>query len=207
MEAFETFEVDGLRVSLHSDDDPESPREWDNCAVLACEHRHYNLGDGTLADAIGRTPDEFKSLRHLERYLTLAHGAVVVVPLYLYDHSGISMSTGSFIGRAQHAEWDSGMVGIAWITRDVCEREFNGDVEAARKCLEGEVETYDQYLTGDVWGYVVETPAGDHLDSLWGIYGLDYCRTEAESAARSEAAQETAQARWAAVNGIATVSA
>lgn len=207
MTAFETFDVDGLTVEIHADDAPCDPREHDNLVVMACEHRHYDLGDGTLADAIGRTPDEFKSLRHLERYLGIVVDAAVIAPLYLYDHSGISMSVGSFVGRAQHAEWDSGIVGVAWITRTQVAEQFNGDVAAARKCLESEVETYDQYLTGDVWGYVVETPDGDQLDSLWGIYGLDYCRTEAESAARSEAAQETAQARWAAVNGIATVSA
>jgi len=34
-------------------------------------------------------------MRHLARYLTLALGAVVVIPLYLYDHSGISMSAGA----------------------------------------------------------------------------------------------------------------
>ena len=33
--------------------------------------------------------------------------------LYLYDHSGLAMSTESFSGRAPHAECDSGQVG--WI--------------------------------------------------------------------------------------------
>lgn len=51
-------------------------------------------------------------LRMCEKY-----GEVAVLPLYLYDHSGISMSTGSFVGRAQHAEWDSGQVGYIYMDK------------------------------------------------------------------------------------------
>ena len=36
---------------------------------------------------------------------------IAILPLFLYDHSVQSISTASFIGRAQHAEWDSGQVG------------------------------------------------------------------------------------------------
>ena len=44
-------------------------------------------------------------------------GKVVVMPLSLYDHSGISMSTSSFLGRAPHAEWDSGTVGFIYMDK------------------------------------------------------------------------------------------
>lgn len=47
--------------------------------------------------------------------------------------------------------------------------------ERAVDLLIGEVAEYDQYLTGDVWGYVV----GD--DSCWGFYGREYCEQEAKS--------------------------
>ena len=42
---------------------------------------------------------------------TLAAEKNIILPLNLYDHSMLRMSTGSFLGRAQHAEWDSGQVG------------------------------------------------------------------------------------------------
>lgn len=56
-------------------------------------------------------PDEL--LRLCEKY-----GDVVIQPLFLYDHSGISMSTSSFVGRAQHAEWDSGQVGYIYMDKE-----------------------------------------------------------------------------------------
>lgn len=47
-----------------------------------------------------------------------------VLSLYLYDHSGITLSTDSFIGRAQHAEWDSGQVGFIYMDKDTAIREL-----------------------------------------------------------------------------------
>lgn len=50
-----------------------------------------------------------------------------------------------------------------------------------------EVETYDQYLTGDVYGYVIESEDGTVDDSCWGFFGLDHCIGEAKEAAKLEA--------------------
>jgi hypothetical protein len=54
--------------------------------------------------------------------------------------------------------------------------------------LKGEVQTYDQYLTGDVYGYkVYKVTTCDHgheheedLDSCWGFYGEEECISEAK---------------------------
>ena len=47
--------------------------------------------------------------------------------------------------------------------------------------MEQEVKTYDQYLTGDVWGYIIEDDSGEVLDSCWGFFGHDYCEEEAKA--------------------------
>jgi hypothetical protein len=52
--------------------------------------------------------------------------------------------------------------------------------------LKGDVETYDQYLRGDVYGYrvfKVETcelgcEHEEELDSCWGFYGEEECMKE-----------------------------
>lgn len=210
MEPLETFDVDGVTVKLYPDDSPDSPRDWDNVAVMACDHRRYDLGDGTLADLIGRDLDGFKSMAHLKRYLGIAKDAAVVMPLYLIDHSGISMSTGSF-NYCDPQGWDSGIVGIAWVTRAKARAELIANegetlADAARRCIQGEVATYDQYLTGDVYGYVVESQDGTHLDSCWGFYGIDEVRSEARSMAEACAAAEAKAETWAARQGIPTIA-
>ena len=63
------------------------------------------------------------------------------LPLFLYDHSGITISTGSFGCR-----WDSGLVGFIW----------TADETATQEWLESEVKTYDQYLTGEQYDVLVK---------------------------------------------------
>ena len=109
----------------------------------------------------------------------------ILIPLYLYDHSGITMRTASF-----SCGWDSGQVG--WIYVTVAQAHENWpkldllDLKGrAARYLEGEVNEYDMYLTGDCWGYAVVDEAGDELDTCWGFYGLGTVREEAFAHARS----------------------
>lgn len=54
-------------------------------------------------------------------------------------------------------------------------------MERARKAAESFVETWNQYLAGEVYGYVVKE--GDTvLDSCWGFYGEDEAIREGKSA-------------------------
>lgn len=70
---------------------------------------------------------------------------LIVLPLYLYDHSGITMSTGRF-----SCPWDSGRVGFIYVTRKDCEAAGRvWDQENVEASLEDEVKVYDAYLTGD----------------------------------------------------------
>ena len=191
----------GLRILIYNDLEPDSPREWENLGHMICFHRKYNLGD--------KHDFTIDSFREFIGY-RLQADPIISLPLYLYDHSGISISTRSFIGRAHHAEWDSGMVGYIYVTKEEVRKEFGVKRISPKlrahviEILEGEVKTYDQYLTGDVYGYVIEGAAGEHLDSCWGFYGFDYCLTEAKSEAdywAEKFASEAAEIRLAEIGG------
>lgn len=98
----------------------------------------------------------------------------VILPLYLYDHSGLAMSTGSFVGRAVHAEWDSGQVGYIYADRDMIQKEYGKispeTVKCAETVLEGEVNDFDLYLRGECYGYRLFKD-GDEEDACWGFLG------------------------------------
>ncbi len=47
----------------------------------------------------------------------------------------------------------------------------------ALKIAEAEVQTYDQYLRGEVYGYQIDEDG----DSCWGYYGIEDCLEEAKS--------------------------
>lgn len=155
------------------DDDPQNPREaFDHEGVMVCFHNRYNLGD--KHDWVLTDWDELQTQ-------LIDQGAKTILPLYLYDHSGLRIKVGSFQGLLSqgHAEFDSGQVGFIYH-------------KGARKekQLRAEVEEYDQYLRGDIWGVVIEHPCtceacGDAhkevLDSCFGYYGHEFAVKEAKS--------------------------
>ena len=166
----ETIEYRGYNINVYSDESPESPREWDNLGTMVCFHNRYNLGDKHNMDI-----EELKELAQRK--------CVIALPLYLYDHSGLTMRTTPF-----SCPWDSGQVGYIYVTKEKVLKEFNRKrvnkplrqrVEALLKC---EIETYDLYLTGQVYGFSTETPQGDCLDSCYGFYGDDEQRNMIEEA-------------------------
>ncbi len=186
---YETSTIAGLTVKLYTDDDPMNCRhDCDNPAVMVCWHRRYDLGDKKAKWAEQWAgPQEFLEWAKANKIKWL--------PLYLYDHSGLTMSTGAF-----SCKWDSGQVGfIYWDPAQVkacCgEDAMRWPKKKIEKDMRVQVEEYDKYLRGDVYGYVVEDENGEKLDSCWGFYGLDYARGEAKSSAESQAANRAAEAK------------
>ena len=96
---------------------------------------------------------------------------ILALPLYLYDHSGLTMATIPF-----SCPWDSGQVGCIVVGTEKVLKEWKrkkmskGLRKKAFTVLQGEVETYDQYLRGEVYGYEIEKD-GEFQDSCWGYFG------------------------------------
>lgn len=83
------------------------------------------------------------------------------LPLFLYEHGGITMSTGAF-----GCPWDSGQVGMIFVTREqVIDEGWVGakrDMpveeirDLAHQGMRSEADTYDQYLTGQIYQFKLE---------------------------------------------------
>jgi len=131
-----------------------TPRDWDNVGTMACWHRRYTLGD----EQPGEDPDVWRD--SLDR-------DDIVLPLYLYDHSGISMNTTGYA-----CPWDSGQVGWIYCSEATGIEECGGIGQTANY-LKCEVKTYSEYLEGSVYGFRLVDDGGEELDSCWGFYGYD----------------------------------
>jgi hypothetical protein len=178
-------------LSIVQDEEPLNPRTaFDNLGKMICFHKRYNLGDEHNID-----PSDFNGWDEMAAHITQAHSAVIILPLYLYDHSGITLQTTPF-----SCPWDSGQVGFIYLDRETILREAPGSPKiitpAAKKwavhSLLSEVKVYDQYLTGDIWGYVIKDEDGETVDSCWGYYGEDYCWSEGETVLASLTKQNMA---------------
>lgn len=162
MESIEEEKYHGYTIKIYQDEEPGSPREWDNFGKMVCFHRGYDLGDKHDMSA-----DDLKEL--------VAKKDVISLPLYLLDHSGIWMNTTGF-SHVDPQRWDWGQVGYIYADTDMIRKNFgvirvtDSLKRKTRQLLETEVETFNKYITGDVYGYVIEDSEGNHKDSCWGFY-------------------------------------
>lgn len=178
----------GHTIKIFQDLDPETPREWSNLGTLICWHRLYRLGDSHPFDS----PEAFlrdlagvsdQSDLSMEQLRERAERKAILLPVFLYDHSGLGMNTIGF-----HCPWDSGQVGYVYVTLEAVWQEFGlkrvtkALREKAADILRGEIVSYDAYLGGRVYGYVIEQD-GEEIDACWGFVG-DYeldCLSEARA--------------------------
>ena len=135
---------------IEHDDDPMNPRtEWDNITTMICFHKRYDLGDKTDYKS-----SEFNSWEELKKQIESDYKVLSIKPLYLYDHSGITISTSPF-----GCIWDSGRVGWVFIHEKqlnlICGEEFERGEEKLNLIIDGDVKTYDEYLTGNVYRYTI----------------------------------------------------
>lgn len=113
-------------------------------------------------------------IRELDRLRDTALDRYILLPVYLYDHSGLSISTGSF-----SCPWDSGQVGWIYMTLTEARSNWpNNTLDQATEYLQGEIDEYDRYLTGDAWGYIITDEDGEELTSCWGYLGLEFARED-----------------------------
>lgn len=184
----ELIKYKGFVIKVSPEEYAESPREWDNLATMVCFHKRYELGDKH-----DYRFDDYNSWSELARDIIRREKPVDIAPLYLYDHSGLRIKIGSFSGLLPqgHAEFDSGQVGFIFVPRAKAVKEFGKRVmkSKVRKIMQGEVQNYDDYISGNVWRYNIMY-GDDIVGGLGGIFGSENVMKEARSEVDSIIAYE-----------------
>lgn len=200
----EEFSHMGIKCEIHWEADPEfaNPRQEDNLGIMVCWHPDYYLGDYQITNMVGRGAvknrfhrDDFEDMAILHRYLTLVEQAPCVLPLAIYEHSGVTMYVG---GKHDYpfdsAGWDTTVVGFIYTTPKRIEEMCGDDPqykdpEWLEKQLRHEVEVYDSWLKGEVYWYrTIDPITGETLDSCGGFVGdTNDIKEEAKESAQSAA--------------------
>jgi len=183
--AIETLAVGDLTVRIELDPEPPTPRDSDNLGRMVCLHRRYSLGDEHDYRA-----EDHSGWADLEAHVLRDHPGAVVLPIYMMDHSGLSISTSDAMFRAfDSAGWDWGQIGFTFASVETIREAFGGR-RISRKLraqvedvLRAEVEEYDRYLRGDCYAFTIEDASGEILDSCGGFLGLDHAITQARAVA------------------------
>ena len=159
------------KVTIQYDECTDNPLGWDSNIAFACEHKRYDLGNATMRELLdkydysGNEYDLSAIVDHLSQY-------GYVDTLSMTDHGNLTVYRGS-----PNDSWDSGYIGVVFVN-NAHVPEFT-DIGAY---IDDVLDTYNDYLNGNVYYYVIEKYTSDGLefvDSCGGWYGLDTVQSEA----------------------------
>ena len=160
----EKIEYKGMFISLDQDIDAESPADFEcpenGVFLVTTRNRYFEvIPKGYSVESIAE---------HMKTHRTY-HG-FYVWPLFAYIHSGVALS----LGRKYpfNCPWDSGQIGFILVKRGTSK-----DLETN---AQGLVDTWNQYLSGDVWSYCIKDNDDNFIDACSGFYGQDWAIKEAK---------------------------
>jgi hypothetical protein len=166
----DTLNIKGKVVKVYQEDyieDFHNPREWDNLGTMAFFHKRYILGD----------KHDFAMPDDLQEFLSA--NKVIKLPVYIYDHSGIGISTDNS-RYPFNCPWDSGMLGYIFVTYERVKSEYSWKVLTQKRInkiksyLQAEVDTYNLFLDGRVYWFNATCERCGESDSCGGFYGEDW---------------------------------
>lgn len=155
--------------------------------VTICKEKHTRYIDADTSYSEDSIAEEMADELDICEKMQLLEdtGEIVTLPISMYEHSGITLWLGSKWSHFD-AQWDCSSIGFAYIEKSTAEKEMpqrkladgqeNDWKKWAYDMMEGEMKTYDQYLRGEVYGYMIEDEDGeeasdDLLCGCWGFYG------------------------------------
>lgn len=155
--------------------------------VCGKEYTRYIDADTSDSDD-SIASDMADQLDMCEKMLLLENtGEVVTLSISMYEHSGISLWLGSKWGHPD-AQWDCSSIGFAFVEKKTAKEEgmldpgdeYEHDWKKwAYAMMEDEMETYNKYVSGEVYGYMIEDEEGEeasnvYLCGCWGFYDKDH---------------------------------
>jgi hypothetical protein len=171
--------VGDYTCKVFMDESPESPEDWDTVGTLMTFHRDCTI-QGTK---------EFKTQEAFKEFLRKGehNNTLIIAPVYAYIHFGVALSQSN--DRYPFTDpWDACQIGVIYCTKAKAKKEFK--TKTYTKTLEAfarEIETWNQYMSGEVYGFTVEGKDGEDIDSCWGYYDTpENVMKEAEASAKAE---------------------
>lgn len=178
MQPIKTITAKDKTLKIFIDENPENPRTWGNLTKMVFFDKWNHLGDKhniELNESFESRQDFIN--KGAEIVKKQFKDVVLIKAVHLYNHSGITISTK--FEYPYNDQWDSGTIGFVVVTKENIRKSFKVKnvskklINKAKEILEGEIETLDQYVRGDVYGFKLEDATGKEIESCWGFFGED----------------------------------
>jgi len=171
MEKADSEYYNGYTINIYYDEDAgcrENPNDWWGDSFLVFDHRQFCI------EKKGYSPqDIFDDGGRVKGYF--------VFRCYAYIHSGVVLSVGSPAGFPD-IRWDVSSTGYWLVKRE----KGCYTVEKARQVAENMCSAWNTYLSGEVYGYMLEDSEEDEEGGCWGFYGYDYEKSGLLESAKAE---------------------
>jgi len=170
-------------LRIYPDMNPESPREWDNLGTIFMI-RDYNIlalneteGGGDYLGFIEHEVTDVRAYTNIEDKMCALfdrdEGEYWQVIERLFDEFFVWLPLYYNGHKLCLRDEEEGMI---FVSRADLEKEGLTE-ERALEVLKGEIETLNQYLSGEVYGFRLmaneDDDELDDIDSCWGFYGED----------------------------------
>jgi len=167
-EAIETINYKNYTIKIYPDYDAMSPDEWNNEYVFLVgyhddfwvDKKEFITKDEAIRLAENDIDKEDTKLKQIKKDYH-------IFGLEAYIHSGVSLYL-SYEGNCPDRKWDVCQLGLVFVKRTETKSRIK-----AKKIAENLLETWNDYLSGNVYGHRVIDNNGNEIHSCWGFYG-DY---------------------------------
>lgn len=138
---------DAHRIVIHEDGGKDFLLEYKEY-MFCGRHRSYNFNDTDL-DAY-----DYDTKEELEEAIKERYKGATILPLYMYEHSGIALSTTPF-----SCPWDSGRLGFVIMTKEMAQDRGLETKEQIEEAIRNGVEYWNKVESETYWyvGYEIAT--------------------------------------------------
>lgn len=183
METVHEEQRHGLVIKISQDEDPQSPDEYgDDNLFLVGYHRDFTVERDKvitkqgLIDCLAKPENlDPEALDRVKAFKEKYH----IFGLEAYIHSGVCLAL-SHEGGFPDRQWDVSQLGAVFLAKSEWKT-----WKQAHRTAQGHIEGWNDYLSGNVYGYVVTTQDGEDIESCWGFQGNYDAQYGALSEARS----------------------
>lgn len=173
MEALQKIKKGKYIVEVLHDDSPANPRHYGDNSRLILFHKRYDIGDQHEYKH-----SDYTNWDDMKEDIIKKEQPGMILPVYMYDHGSVSLSTRIFNDR-----WDSAQVGFAIIEWS---RFRDMTADEGKHSIETELEDYSNYLNGECYMYRISEeqvcnlgcPHHYFIDAGSGYYNEDDCLRE-----------------------------
>lgn len=165
------------RLEIMYDRYSESPRKWDNLGYFITVDKNYYSPDrnSTLESIVKETEDTATSQKEHIKLIKkevqdqTREKVIAIYPVTKYEHCG----TAYFLGTKQGFDYSNNGF---YIVTDKTAKVLGTPKKRFEKVIRGEIEIYNKYLRGEVYGFALYDDKGEVEDSCWGFYDVEDIR-------------------------------